>query len=128
MAGAHPAVLASLRVSGKLKTCVVLLLLALLPLRALASVTSGSCAFAHQHGASTPVEHAHEFEHDGSATHGHDNAPCTSCVEHCSSAAFAPSHDAVRVAEAPAAEHVLLYQRSVAGFIADPLDPPPLAA
>ncbi|MFN2646044.1 MAG: hypothetical protein ABR570_13725 [Burkholderiales bacterium] len=122
-------VLASFRVSGKLKTFVVLLMLALLPVRALASVTSGFCAFANQ-GPSTPVEHAHDSDHGGSPApgHGHGNTPCSSCVEHCSSAAFAPSHNPPKVAEAPASNQILLYQRSPAGFIPDPLDPPPLAA
>jgi hypothetical protein len=115
-------------VNRKLSTVVVVLMLALLPLRALAAVTSGFCAFAHPHGSAAPADHADHSPHDGSPAHGHGEAPCSSCVEHCSSAAFAPLHAPAKVAEAPAGEHSLLYQRSVAGFIPDPLDPPPLAA
>ena len=113
MAGAGATVLASLRVSRKLKAVVVLLMLALLPVRALAAATSGFCAFAH---------------HGGSPAHGHDTSPCDSCVEHCSSAAFAPMDTPSASIQAPAAERSVLYQRCVAGFIPDPLDPPPLAA
>jgi len=115
-------------VNRKLSTVVLVLMLALLPLRALAAVTSGFCAFAHPHGSAAPADHADHSPHDGSPAHGHGEAPCSSCVEHCSSAPFAPLHAPAKVAEAPAGEHSLLYQRSVAGFIPDPLDPPPLAA
>ncbi|HEX7054079.1 MAG TPA: hypothetical protein VF211_09145 [Burkholderiales bacterium] len=100
----------------KLKTLVLLLMLALLPVRALAAVTSGFCAFTDHHGAAA------------AAGHSHGEASCSFCVEHCSSAAFAPSDTPPRIAEAPAGGHSLLYQRSLAGFIPDPLDPPPLAA
>lgn len=127
MAGAGATVLASLRVSRKLKAVVVLLMLALLPVRALAAVTSGFCAFAHQHGAATPAEHAHDSHDDSSPAHGHGASPCSSCVAHCSSAAFAPMDAPAASAQAPGAERSVLYQRSVASFIPDPLDPPPLA-
>lgn len=111
----------------KLKTLVLLLMLALLPVRALAAVTTGFCAFAHHHGSSAPADHADDSHDDGSPAHGHGDTPCSSCVEHCSSAAFAPSDAPAALTQAPAGEHWQLYQPSVAGFIPDPLDPPPLA-
>jgi hypothetical protein len=111
----------------KLETALLLLLLALVPIRALAAATTGFCAFAHQHGA----EHAaqgHASHDHGGPVHSHDDSPCSSCVEHCSSAAFAPSAEPVALAHSRAPERSTLQQASPPGFIADPLDPPPLVA
>jgi cytochrome c1 len=110
-----------------MKTLVLLLMLALLPVRALVAVTTGFCAFAHPQGSSAPAEHAGDSHHDGSPAHDRGDTSCSSCVEHCSSAAFAPLDTPPALTQAPAGEHLQLYQPSVASFIPDPLDPPPLA-
>ena len=90
-------------------------MVALVPVRALAAVTTGFCAFAHSHGHDAPG-------------HEHDSSPCGTCVEHCSSAAFATCFTPASFTSLPSAERSLLHERSVAGFIPDPLDPPPLAS
>lgn len=111
-----------------LKTVLLVLMLAVLPLRALAAVTTGFCAFAHEHGA--PAHHAdasHEPHERDSPAHSHDASPCSSCVAHCSSAALAPFTPPASFAVPAATERSVLHERSVAGFIPDHLDPPPLA-
>src|SRR5919204_2236621 len=78
-------------VSREIKTAVILLMLALLPLRALATVTVGFCAM-HDH-ASAGMSADHDHDHDG-APHGDSNhEQCNACVEHCGSASLvAPAH------------------------------------
>lgn len=105
-----------------LKTLIVLILAAVLPLRAVAAVTIGFCAAGHQDAA---VE-AHAA-HDHGA-HGQPAKPdCSTCAEHCSSAAFAPSPAqpvtgmAITESSAPLAEPV------APAFISEQLDRPPLA-
>ena len=116
-----------------LKTLAVLLIALLLPLRAVAAVTIGYCPAGHQdmalaasdgHG-QIAVSHSH---------HGTEHQPvkpatptCGVCVEHCSSAAFAPS--ASPVLGAPAIAHLDIYlaERSAPAFFPDQLDRPPLA-
>ncbi|MDH3319347.1 MAG: hypothetical protein OEO84_06610 [Betaproteobacteria bacterium] len=116
-----------------LKTLAVLLLVALMPLRAMAAVTVGFCAtgqidsaaVAHVdsgHGAG-----AHEH-HGGDVPPAKSGAPsCSSCVEHCSGASFAPH--AAQAVHAPAItyDRIFLAERVAPAFISDPLDRPPLA-
>lgn len=105
--------------SRKFKTALLLLLIALTPLRALATVTVGFCAI-HHHGAAS-VDH----DHDG-APHGATDHPCDSCVEHCASASIVAAAD---LASPPAAgtHRIATAERFAVGFVPDPLDPPPLA-
>ena len=105
--------------SRKFKYAVLLLLVALMPLRALATVTVGFCAM-HHHGPAS-VDH----DHDG-APHGAGNDQCDSCVEHCASASVVLAAD---LPSPPAAgsHRIATLERLAAGFVPDPLDPPPLA-
>lgn len=112
---------------------VVLILAALLPLRAVAAVTVGFCALGHTdqvvavHG-----DHGHgEASH---AHHGSDDPPakpatpsCSSCVEHCSGAAFAPHAAQAVHAPAIAYDRIVLAERVAPAFITNQLDRPPLA-
>lgn len=105
-----------------LKTLAVLLLAVLLPLRAVAAVTIGHCATGQQ---DTAVEAHVGHAHDG---HGLPAKPdCSVCVEHCSSAAFAPSAaqpvTGITVTESSAP----LAAPAAPAFISDQLDRPPLA-
>lgn len=116
-----------------LKTLAVLLIALLLPLRAVAAVTIGYCPAGHQdmalaatdgHGQSA-VPHSH---------HGAEHQPvkpatptCGVCVEHCSSAAFAPSARPVLEVPAVAQDRSILAERSALAFFPDHLDRPPLA-
>ena len=105
--------------SRKFKYAVLLLLVALMPLRALATVTVGFCAM-HDHGAAS-VDH----DHDG-APHGASHDQCDSCVEHCASASVVAAVDLPSAA--PAGSHrIVTPEHFAAGFVPDPLDPPPLS-
>lgn len=119
--------------SRTLRTVAVLVLVALMPLRAVAAVTIGFCAAGHQEAAvPSHAEHGHDAQMH--AHHGGDQPPakpatpsCSICVEHCSGAAFAlsisQSVDECIVVQ----ERVLLAERVAPAFILDPLDRPPLA-
>jgi len=110
------------RVSRKLKTAVLLLLLALMTLRALATVTIGFCAM--QHHGSANMDAAHD---DDGAPHGDGNHDqCDSCVEHCASAAVVVPA-ALPSPAAAGAQRILTADRFAAGFVPEQLDPPPLA-
>lgn len=103
-------------------------MLAVVPVRALAAVTTGFCPFAHHHGAGSHDAslHAHDSRGGDAPAHPEHAGGCDSCVEHCSSATFAtPALPAALVA-APAAQRCLLQERFAAGFVPDQLDPPPL--
>jgi len=116
-----------------LKALVVLVLVVLMPLRAMAAVTVGLCAAGHdESAAATHAESGHGTSVH--AHHGSDNPPdkpgapsCSACVEHCSGAAFAPS--AARAVSAPAVvrDRILFAGRIAPAFSSDPLDRPPLA-
>ncbi len=101
----------------------------LVPVRALATVTTGFCALAHGHGPAAldamPSDHAHDPDN---AQHSPDSKNCGSCGEHCSSAAFVASFVAATPVAAASGERCSLHVRSFAGFVPDQLDPPPLAA
>lgn len=109
-----------------LKTALVVLMLVLVPIRALAAVTTGFCSLVHEHGA--PTEHAmHEHgshDHDGPA-HSHDT--CSTCAAHCSSASFAPSAVPIALLAVASAAPRAAQERFAAGFVPDHLDPPPLS-
>lgn len=108
--------------SRRFQTIVVLLMMALLPVRALAAVTTGFCAFAHHDGAASAAGHDH------SPAHSHDGSPCNSCAEHCSGGAFASAAVPPAFAAAPGGERLRLHELSFTPFIPDPLDPPPLGS
>lgn len=116
-----------------LRTLLIVILVALMPLRAVAAVTIGFCAAGHPEAA--VPSHA-EHGHDASvhAHHGGDQPPakpatpsCSICVEHCSGAAFAPSLAQSVDAGPVAQERVFLAARIAQTFVLDQLDRPPLA-
>src|ERR687885_764846 len=114
----EPAVLASLRVRASTRTVLVVLLLALVPLRALASVTIGFCAL-HGHGAASEhAAHAHHDHDDGAGQHG-SNDDCNSCVEHCASASAVPPAKLPSLAPA-GAQRIATHERCAGGFVPDP--------
>ena len=110
-----------------LKLAAVLALVALLPLRAVASATLGFCASGHEVAATS----AH-----GTGGHSHQGAKSPAqptensaniCVEHCSSAVLAISADPALDAWAPVRDRALFTARNSPAFFPDPLDRPPLA-
>jgi hypothetical protein len=115
-------------VNRTLKLVAIALLLAVMPLRALAAVTIGFCAMG-QHEAPAQVATEESHDHHG---HGHapepDSAPdCNACVEHCSSASFAVPAPLETVVSVQRPGRIVLGERFAAGFVPDHLDPPPLA-
>lgn len=113
-----------------LKLVAIALLLAVMPLRALAAVTVGFCAMGHQERAVQAVDvHEHDADH---GEHGHaprpDGAPdCSTCVEHCSSASFAVPAPLETLLSVQRSARIVLGEPFAAGFVPDHLDPPPLA-
>jgi len=116
-----------------LKTLAVVVLVTLMPLRAVAAVTAGFCVTGHDHAAiAAQADHDH-----GALSHGHhggDESPakssapsCSSCVEHCSGAAFATSTDPALGASAIAQDRISFAARIAPAFLTDQLDRPPLA-
>jgi hypothetical protein len=115
-----------------LRTLVILLLAALLPLRAVAAVTIGYCAAGHQDMAvAAHGDHGHgagnHAQHDEDQPAKPATPSCSICVEHCSGAAFAPS--ASRTADTPAVvqDCISLAERATPAFVPDQPDRPPLA-
>src|SRR5512134_630343 len=133
------------------KTLLVLVLAALLPLRAVAGVVIGYCANGHHEqpaaghvaqgshdahgGGAAHATHTGHDHHSPGAQHADDGQPakpatqtCSICAEHCSSAAFAPG-GASQVVAAPAATEASASEdaRAAPPFFPDQLDRPPLA-
>jgi hypothetical protein len=116
-----------------LRTVAVLILVALMPIRAVAAVTIGFCA-AGQQEAAVPSHAEHGHDAQVHAHHGGDQPPakpatpsCRTCVEHCSGVAFAPSMAQFVDAGPVAQERVYLAERIAPAFVLDQLDRPPLA-
>jgi hypothetical protein len=118
-----------------LKLAVVLMLVALMPLRTVAGLTIGFCASGHQDMAVTAQATGHAHDAGEHARHGHGgDAPsqpvkssCNICTEHCSSAAFAPAMGATFAAPPVARESIDAATPGTAVFFPDQLDRPPLA-
>lgn len=109
--------------SRRLKTLVVLVLLALLPLRAVAAVTIGFCAMEQGREAAAAV-------HQGCEEHAPampDKVSCSICVEHCSSAAFVLPVSQPASGKAVSDKCASLVERVAPAFFPDHLDRPPLA-
>jgi hypothetical protein len=118
------------------KTLLVLVLAALLPLRAVAGVVIGYCAAGHQEQpVAAQVAHGGHDHAAADAHHRNDGQPakpvtptCSICAEHCTSAAFAPGSAPQAVAIHAAAEASPSDDaRAVPPFFPDQLDRPPLA-
>jgi len=110
------------------KLLIVLALVALLPLRALASVTIGFCAFSQAEAAvAAQAAHDHASEAHGAASGIGADADCNACAEHCAGASvLLPAAPGV-LAGAFGAERATLVPPFAAGHVPDHLDPPPLA-
>lgn len=121
----------SMRIS--IRTLVILLLVAMVPVRAVAGVAMAFCATGHQEapvahgGHGTHAEAGHDMHGAGDAPAQPDSQRCSICVEHCSSAAFATAE--VRQVSGIAIEEHLLprVERLAPAFFPDQLDRPPLA-
>ena len=110
----------------KLQFLVVVLMLAIVPIRALATVTTGFCAMDMASSAGLEAEHG---DHHGDDPAPHGNAKqdaCNACVEHCASGAIMslprlvlpPLFGAARISSGEPFAGV---------HVPEHLDPPPLA-
>ena len=123
-----------------LKIAVVLLLVALVPARAIGSVTLSICASGQeQAGAMHHGEAGNHGMHADGAGHDHgqhDNqAPgegsshaCSYCAAHCAGVAFAVPTGLSRVAPAPGSDRIPFGYWSEPGYYPDHLDRPPLVS
>jgi hypothetical protein len=101
------------------------------PLQGLAAVSAGLCmASGHHHSEHAPAGHDHDM---GSIDHEHpaedssaSNTHCPPCVSCCAAVAIAPAAEPRLPSVAPAAP-VPSKQHSIAGFLPERLDRPPLA-
>jgi hypothetical protein len=115
-----------------LKTLAILLLVALIPLRAMAAVTIGFCPSGHADMAvAAHVGDGHvagEHAHDGNTSASGTSGPsCNVCAEHCSSAAIAPPAETTVDVRPLGCDLTLFASRDAPAFFPDQLDRPPLA-
>ena len=102
------------------------------PLQGFAAVSAGLCmASGHHHGEHAPAAHDHDM---GSSDHQHpaedtsaNNAHCPPCVSCCAAVAIAPAAEPRLPSVAPAAP-IPPKQYSIAGFLPERLDRPPLSS
>ena len=106
---------------------IVIALLALVPLRALASVTIGFCAITHPVVAQAQVDHDHAVHPHGEAPESDLNADCNACAEHCTSASVLLPTLPATLAGTFGTERAVLSAYFAAGHVPEHLDPPPLA-
>jgi len=106
---------------------VVITLLALMPLRALASVTIGFCAVVHPGAAQAQVDHDHGAHPHGEAPDSDRNADCNACVEHCTGASVLLPTLPATLAGILGTERAVLPAYFAAGHVPEQLEPPPLA-
>ncbi len=108
----------------KFKVAVLLLMIALIPVRAFATVTVGFCAM-HAHGDAAPSEHGNGVPDGGIAHAGMKYEQCNACFEHCASAAIvAPSK--LALPSESGARRIVSAERFADGFIPKQVDRPPL--
>ena len=116
-----------------LKWIAVVVLVALLPLRAVAGVTIGICPAGHEDMAvaADATGHGHEASSHTDPGDGSSGAPaehlCNICAEHCSSAAFAPAAPALVSVRLVGVDRARSSDHGAPAFITDQLDRPPLA-
>lgn len=118
--------------SRKFSRLLLLLVIALtVPLQGFAAVSAGLCmASGHHHSEHAAAGHDHDM---GSMDHQHpaedtsaNNSHCPPCVSCCAAVAIAPAAEPRLPSVAPAAP-VPSKQYSIAGFLPERLDRPPLS-
>lgn len=111
-----------------LKLFAVVVLVALMPLRALAGVTIGFCASGHQDMAvAAHASHGAHANHEHGAPAKPVESSCNICAEHCSSAAFATPAEPSTDLPPAVRDRTTFAGRYAPGFVPDQLDRPPLA-
>lgn len=122
-----------------LNIVVVLLLVALVPARAIGSVTISICASGQEQAGAThhEAEAGAHGTHAGDSAHGnHDNQTqgegsghaCSYCAAHCAGVALAVPTELSRIAAVEGADRVPFGAWSAPGYFPDLLDRPPLVS
>ena len=115
--------------SRRIQILIVLLLIALVPLRAIASAAIGFHVVDHQPAAA----HAHDGGDHGAAQHHGDDTPgdvnhgCSYGAEHCAGASFVAPSDAAPFPVNANAAPIGFGEQLASGFVPEQLDRPPLA-
>jgi hypothetical protein len=109
---------------------VLLLLIAILPIRVVAAAMPSLCAEGHSQAAEQRHDHQdhgspqhHQNQNDSKSALGHD---CGFCAKHCHGASFVLSADRQYFPAAPAVDAIAFHAWLAAGFVPDRLDRPPL--
>lgn len=116
-----------------LKLFAVIVLAALLPLRAVAAVTIGICPAGHEDSGAGVYStgHGHDVSphaHPTDDSSGNqDRHSCNVCAEHCSGASVAPTAPVVVSMQFVGADRARSGDHGAPAFITDQLDRPPLA-
>jgi len=111
-----------------LKLFAVVLLMALMPLRAVVGITIGFCASGHQDMAvSAHAAHGEHAQHEHGAPAKPVESSCNICSEHCSSAAFAPSAESAVGVRPNGIDQTSFAERNAPAFVPEQPDRPPLA-
>jgi len=112
----------------------LVLLLAALPLRALAGELMALCE-GHHGGAAAAEDHAHEHgssHHDDSGDRdggpAHAAAVCSICASCCAGATLAPDAPLAVLLRATGSERIIFFYRRPSGFVPEHFDRPPLAS
>jgi hypothetical protein len=103
--------------AGKLKLLVLFALIALVPLRGLAAIAFDFCSPAHQ-------ETLGDVAHEQGGEHHHHGSPNG---DHCGTASFAAPATPAPLSGPVGSERIPGGDCFATGFVADHLDPPPLA-
>lgn len=109
-----------------LKAALLLLLLALVPLRGIAAVTGDICAATQHAPMQTGAEYTPALHHQALETQGDNKAECSACGQHCPSPAFL-IHRVSMPLPSDASASDRLDPRAAADFVPEHLDPPPLS-
>jgi len=113
-----------------LKVAVVLLLVALVPARAIGSVTISICASQQEQAAAQQHHHAGHAKHDQHGEHGSGDAShaCGYCAAHCAGVAFAVPADLVHAAPPARADRIAFGSGTEPAARIFRLDRPPLVS
>ena len=119
-----------------LKIAVILLLVALVPARAIGSVTLSICAAGqeqagaqhHEAGGDAHAAHDGHDQHDEQSPGGDATHSCSYCAAHCAGVAFAVPTDMSRIAANAGQDRIPFGLRLAPGFFPELLDRPPLVS
>lgn len=116
------------------KFLILVLLLAVLPLRGYAGELIAQCE-AHHGGAAAAQVQAHEHgsgqqDHSsrGDGTAAQAGSTCDICASCCAGASLAPDANALVAFPAPGVDRISFFDRRATGFVPEHFDRPPLAS